>query len=123
MNLESLETRQPSSSSKKLYTGFATLEIVAVNPTREEIAKLYDVVVEKTKEPNYFLDNSTLIDIVTTHHIQHHCWVSFVYLSQRTTVLVKEVRINTLMHIVVYVGQIALAICLHVTKDWQTSTS
>ena len=71
MNLESLETRQPSSSSKKLYTGFATLEIVAVNPTREEIAKLYDVDVEKTKEPNYFLENSTRIDLWYRNHSSH----------------------------------------------------
>jgi hypothetical protein len=68
MNLESLETRQPNSSSKKLYTGFANLQIVAVNPTREEIAKLYDVDVEKTKEPNYFLENSTRIDFWYRNH-------------------------------------------------------
>jgi hypothetical protein len=68
MNLENLETRTGSTSSKKLFTGIAPIKIVAVNPTREQIAALYDVDVEKVKEPNYFTEDSTRIDFWYKNH-------------------------------------------------------
>jgi hypothetical protein len=68
MNLEKLETRSSSPSSKKLYTGMAALKIVLVNPSREQIAALYEVDVEKVKEPNYFTDGSTRIDFYYKNH-------------------------------------------------------
>jgi len=68
MNLENLETRTGSTSTKKLFTGIAPIKIVAVNPTREQIAALYDVDVEKVKEPNYFTEDSTRIDFWYKNH-------------------------------------------------------
>jgi len=67
MNLDNLETRS-SAPSKKLYTGIAPLKIVLVNPTREQIAELYEVDVEKVKEPNYFTDDSTRLDFWYRNH-------------------------------------------------------
>lgn len=68
MNLENLETRTSGTSNKKLFTGIAPIKIVAVNPTREQIAALYDVDVEKVKEPNYFTEDSTRIDFFYKNH-------------------------------------------------------
>jgi len=68
MNLENLETRASSTNSKKLFTGIAPIKIVAVNPTREQIAALYDVDVDKVKEPNYFTEDSTRIDFFYKNH-------------------------------------------------------
>ena len=68
MNLENLETRTGGTSSKKLFTGIAPIKIVAVNPTREQIAAFYDVDVEKVKEPNYFTEDSTRIDFWYNNH-------------------------------------------------------
>lgn len=62
MNLENLETRQATVGSKKLYTGVAPIQIVAVNPSRQWIAEAYNVDLEKVKEPNYILDSATRID-------------------------------------------------------------
>jgi hypothetical protein len=68
MNLENLETRTSGTSNKKLFTGIAPIKIVAVNPTREQIAALYEVDVEKVKEPNYFTEDSTRIDFFYRNH-------------------------------------------------------
>jgi hypothetical protein len=68
MNLENLETRTSGASNKKLFTGIAPIKIVAVNPTREQIAALYEVDVEKVKEPNYFTEDSTRIDFFYKNH-------------------------------------------------------
>jgi len=68
MNLENLETRTSGTSNKKLFTGIAPIKIVAVNPTREQIAALYEVDVEKVKEPNYFTEDSTRIDFFYKNH-------------------------------------------------------
>lgn len=68
MNLDNLETRSSNGGSKKLHTGIAPIKIVAVNPTREQIAALYDVDVEKVKEPNYFMEDSTRIDFFYKNH-------------------------------------------------------
>jgi len=68
MNLDNLETRSSNSSNKKLYTGIAPIKIVAVNPTREQIAEMYEVDVEKVKEPNYFTEDSTRIDFWYRNH-------------------------------------------------------
>lgn len=68
MNLDNLETRSSNSSNKKLYTGIAPIKIVAINPTREQIAAMYDVDVEKVKEPNYFTEDSTRLDFWYNNH-------------------------------------------------------
>jgi hypothetical protein len=68
MNLDNLETRTSGTSNKKLFTGIAPIKIVAVNPTREQIAALYEVDVEKVKEPNYFTEDSTRIDFFYKNH-------------------------------------------------------
>jgi hypothetical protein len=68
MNLENLETRSSSPSNKKLYTGIAPIKIVAVNPSRKEIASMYEVDIEKVKEPNYFTEDSTRLDFWYTNH-------------------------------------------------------
>jgi len=68
MNLQNLETRSASSTPKKLYTGLAPIKIVAVNPTRKEIADLYEIDEEKVKEPNYFTEDSTRIDFWYRNH-------------------------------------------------------
>lgn len=68
MNLQNLETRSSAPSAKKLYTGIAPIKIVAVNPTRKQIAELYDIDEEKVKEPNYFTDSSTRLDFWYKNH-------------------------------------------------------
>jgi hypothetical protein len=69
MNLDNLETRSTGgASNKKLFTGIAPIKIVLVNPTREQIAELYEVEVDKVKEPNYFTEDSTRIDFWYKNH-------------------------------------------------------
>jgi hypothetical protein len=69
MKLDSLEIRSTSGTPKKLFTGFGNITIVAVNPTQKEIAELYEVEVDKVKEPNYSHDNNvTRLDFFFKNH-------------------------------------------------------
>lgn len=68
MNLQNLETRTSGASPKKLYTGIVPVTIVAVNPTRKQIAELYEIDEEKVKEPNYFTETSTRLDFWYRNH-------------------------------------------------------
>jgi len=67
MKFDQLETREPS-SGKKLYTGFAPIQIVAVNPNTAALAALLGVDVEKVKEPNYEGENGMRLDFWYVNH-------------------------------------------------------
>lgn len=67
MKFEELETREPS-SGKKLYTGFAPIQIVAVNPTAKALAALLGIDEDKVKEPNYEGDNGMRLDFWYVNH-------------------------------------------------------
>lgn len=43
--------KEASSLERKLYTGVCTVDVIAINPTRQELAKLYNK--EDVVEPNY----------------------------------------------------------------------
>jgi hypothetical protein len=68
MNFDQLETRETSSSARKMYTGFAPIQIMLVNPTRKELATFLNTEEEKVKEPNYLGEKSTRIDFWYTNH-------------------------------------------------------
>jgi hypothetical protein len=68
MNLDNLATRSTSASNKKLYTGIAPIKIISINPSRKEIADMYEVDIEKVKEPNYFTEDSTRLDFWYRNH-------------------------------------------------------
>lgn len=68
MNLDNLEIKSGNAVAKKLYTGIAPIQIVAVNPTRAELANLFETEEEKIKEPNYFTEDSTRIDFWYRNH-------------------------------------------------------
>lgn len=51
INIEEVE--EGSSFEKKLYTGYAPVQIVSVNPSEKELAKLFNTDIEKIKDPQY----------------------------------------------------------------------
>lgn len=55
MNWDNLSLKQ----EKKLYTGKAKVKVLAVNPSKEKIADLLGIDVEKIKDPNY--DNKLVV--------------------------------------------------------------
>ena len=57
MKFEELETREPSSGSKKLYTGIAPVQIVSVNPNKKELADLLGITEDKVKDVSYEGEN------------------------------------------------------------------
>jgi len=67
MKFEELETREPS-SGKKMYTGFAPIQIVAVNPSTKALADLLGIDEDKVKEPNYEGDNGMRLDFWYVNH-------------------------------------------------------
>jgi len=67
MKFDELETREPS-SGKKMYTGFAPIQIVAVNPTSKALAALLGIDEDKVKEPNYEGDNGMRLDFWYVNH-------------------------------------------------------
>lgn len=68
MNFDNLETREPSSSTRKMYTGFAPIQIVSVNPTVKELALILGVDEEKVKAPNYVSEKNTRLDFWYVNH-------------------------------------------------------
>jgi hypothetical protein len=52
INVNDVEENQ-GGFERKLYTGYAPVQIVAVNPNEKALAKLFDVDVEKIKDPAY----------------------------------------------------------------------
>lgn len=67
MKFDDLETREPS-SGKKLFTGFAPIQIVAVNPNTKALAALLGIDEDKVKEPNYEGDNGMRLDFWYVNH-------------------------------------------------------
>lgn len=67
MKFDELETREPS-SGKKMYTGFAPIQIVAVNPSTKALAALLGIDEDKVKEPNYEGDNGMRLDFWYVNH-------------------------------------------------------
>jgi len=67
MKFDQLETREPS-SGKKLYTGFAPIQIVAVNPNSAALAALLGLDLEKVKEPVYEGENGMRLDFWYVNH-------------------------------------------------------
>jgi len=67
MKFDELETREPS-SGKKMYTGFAPIQIVAVNPNTKTLAALLGIDEDKVKEPNYEGDNGMRLDFWYVNH-------------------------------------------------------
>lgn len=67
MKFDELETREPS-SGKKMYTGFAPIQIVAVNPTSKALAALLGIEEDKVKEPNYEGENGMRLDFWYVNH-------------------------------------------------------
>lgn len=67
MKFDQLETREPS-AGKKLYTGFAPIQIVSVNPSGKELAKILNVEEDKIKEPAYDGENGMRLDFWYVNH-------------------------------------------------------
>ena len=67
MKFDELETREPS-SGKKMYTGFAPIQIVAVNPNSKALAALLGIDEDKVKEPNYDGENGMRLDFWYVNH-------------------------------------------------------
>ena len=67
MKFDELETREPS-SGKKMYTGFAPIQVVAVNPNSKALAALLGIDEDKVKEPNYEGDNGMRLDFWYVNH-------------------------------------------------------
>ena len=53
MNFSELEVRENTAPVRKMYTGFAPIQIVAVNPNTKELAELLGIDPTKVKEPVY----------------------------------------------------------------------
>lgn len=68
MNFDQLETREASSSARKMFTGFAPIQIMLVNPTRKQLAAFLEVDEEKVKDPSYIGEKSTRIDLWYKNH-------------------------------------------------------
>ena len=67
MKFDQLETREPS-AGKKMYTGFAPIQIVAVNPSAKELAKVLGIEEDKVKEPTYEGENGMRLDFWYVNH-------------------------------------------------------
>ncbi len=67
MKFDELETREPS-SGKKMYTGFAPIQIVAINPNSKALAALLGIDEDKVKEPNYDGENGMRLDFWYVNH-------------------------------------------------------
>lgn len=67
MKFDQLETREPS-SGKKMYTGFAPIQVVSVNPTAKELAKILGIEEDKVKEPTYESENGMRLDFWYVNH-------------------------------------------------------
>ena len=72
MDLKELELSSGSSekSSKKLYTGLASIQIKLVNPNQKQLAEFFGTDIESIKEPVYKkdADSPTRIDFWYTNH-------------------------------------------------------
>jgi len=68
MKFEELETREPSSGSKKLYTGIAPVQIVSVNPNKKELADLLGITEDKVKDISYEGENNYRLDFWYVNH-------------------------------------------------------
>lgn len=68
MNFDNLETRESSASTRKMYTGFAPVQIIAVNPDTKTLASILNVDIDKVKEPNYVGEKNTRIDFWYVNH-------------------------------------------------------
>jgi len=68
MNFDNLETREASASSRKMYTGFAPVQIISVNPDTKTLASILGVDIEKVKEPNYVTEKNTRLDFWYVNH-------------------------------------------------------
>jgi hypothetical protein len=66
MKFDQLETRE--ASSRKMYTGFAPIQIIGVNPTAKELAKILNLEVDKIKEPVYEGENGMRLDFWYVNH-------------------------------------------------------
>ena len=64
MNLNELETREPS--SRKLVTGFAPIQIIAVNPDVKKLREILNT--EDVKEPNYDAEKGSRLDFWFVSH-------------------------------------------------------
>jgi hypothetical protein len=51
INIEEVE--EGSTFERKLYTGYASVQIISVNPTEKDLAKLFNTDIEKIKDPQY----------------------------------------------------------------------
>lgn len=47
------EVEEGSVFERKLYTGYAPVQIISVNPTEKDLAKLFNTDIEKIKDPQY----------------------------------------------------------------------
>lgn len=68
MNFDNLETRESSTSTRKMYTGFAPVQIIAVNPDTKTLASILNVDIDKVKEPNYVGEKNTRVDFWYVNH-------------------------------------------------------
>lgn len=68
MNFDNLETREPSSGSRKLYTGIAPIQIVTVNPNKKELADLLEIEEDKVKDINYEGEDNYRLDFWYVNH-------------------------------------------------------
>lgn len=64
MNFDQLETRE--ASSRKLFTGFAPVQIIAVNPTAAELNNILGI--SDAKEPVYEKDDTMRLDFWYVNH-------------------------------------------------------
>lgn len=64
MNLNELETREVS--SRKLVTGFAPIQIIAVNPDVKKLREILNT--DDVKEPNYEAERGTRLDFWFVSH-------------------------------------------------------
>lgn len=67
MKFDQLETREPG-AGKKMYTGFAPVQVVSVNPTAKELAKILGIEEDKVKEPTYESENGMRLDFWYVNH-------------------------------------------------------
>jgi hypothetical protein len=64
MNLNELETREPY--SRKLVTGFAPIQIIAVNPTVKKLKEILGT--DEVKEPEYISEKNTRLEFWYKNH-------------------------------------------------------
>jgi hypothetical protein len=68
MNFDNLETREQTSSTRRMYTGIAPIQIIAVNPDTKSLAKILGVDEDKVKTPNYVGEKNTRLDFWYVNH-------------------------------------------------------